>query len=225
MQKFQYQKIALMALGIVLSTAVFSACDKKHGSNGSDNQVIALTPLDPPLDSPAAKCGQTEILSAKQVPQWKKNRYGRLGISPYGYNHRYESIAMGPYANANVDNGFCGCPTETQAMCDHEKGLVCIPSNALYGQNIAWWSMRDTRFTFAGYSGYGDIYNNPRFYARVSYRPTSRLQRRAKQSLPKIQLACTNRLGQTCQVGGSNCGGNSVCTPLAPQSTVGVCTR
>lgn len=229
MQKFHYQKIAVTALGIVLSTAVLSACDKKHGTSGGDKQVIAVTPLDRPADLPAnlpaANCGQAEILSLRQVSHWRKNRYGRLGISPYGYNHSYESIAMGPYANANVDNGFCGCPIDTQAMCDREQGLVCIPSNALYGQNIAWWSFRDTGFTFSGYSGYDDIYNNPRFYARVSYRPTSRLRHRVKQSNPKIQLACTNRLGQTCQVGISSCGGNSVCSPLAPQSAVGVCTR
>lgn len=203
-----------LCLAIPLSLALLtSACDKNQNSTTGEDKVVALTPI----SAPSQACAQGHV----RQHNWHRAPHAQYNVVPYGYDFNGQPIAMGPYAQTPSQHGLCGCPVGSHAMCDGQYGLVCVPTQHLYGHTIAWWQMQPSGFAFngyAGYAGYGHVLNNP-----VVYRHPG-ASRRHRQP-PPVQLSCTTQVGQTCQVGVHSCGDYAYCRPLAPNSSIGVCAR
>lgn len=190
-----FQLIAL-ALSMIAAAIAMTGCGEQ--SNNQTNGEIAMTPLSAPTQACAA--GTTY-----QGNAWDQTPYSQFNITPYGVGiSRYQPGQ--PYGT----QGFAGCAAGTQAMCDAQYGLICVPVQVLGTHNVVFFGFGQNGFA---YSGYGNVYQNG--YAQPGYENNRQRQPRR----------FAHQVGLTCRVGVQTCGHRSFCRPLAPQSAIGVCAR
>ncbi len=180
------------ALAMIAAAIAMSGCGNQSDNNTASD--IAVTPLSAP--SQACASGTTY-----QGNAWDQTAYSQFNITPYGAGVAHYQHGQQPYGS----QGFAGCGTGSQAMCDAQYGLICVPVQVLGNHNVVYFSHGQNGFA---YSGYGNVYQNGYQNGR------SRQPRRFN-----------HQMGLTCQVGVQSCGHRSFCRPLAPHSPVGVCAR
>lgn len=200
----------------------------KNGDSQSVQNHVAVTPL----SGPSAACA---IGAAAGTPDyrgrnhhgarrsWSQSPHAQMNVVPYGYEN-----------NDTSNNEYCGCPAGTQAMCDGQYGLVCLPVELIGGQDIAWWRQGQGGFEFSGYGGYSaytNVYdprtNLPPPRWNDGRRNDGRWNNRSGGYRPQVAVApqCSSQIGQTCTVGTNSCGQNSHCQPVAPNQPIGICVR
>lgn len=229
------RQLILVACAIALVAMAMASvgCGKKNDGPGATNDNIAVTPLS------SCAAGTTY-----QGNAWNRTPYGQINAVPYGYGQ------PGYEANSQTiaSQGFCGCPSGTQPMCDGSFGVVCLQGAMLQQvPNIAWYGPGQNGYVNYGYGGYTHYSggNVPPIYGR-QYGPQIRqwnpgydpgygqLGRRHRfeagaypQSYPQQPVAaqCATQIGQTCMIGTNSCEANSFCRPIAANQAIGVCAR
>lgn len=210
-QNRRIQLLAFAALALAAALATTACGEQAKNNQGGD---IAVTALSAP--SQACAAGMTY-----QGNAWNRSPHAQLNVVPYGSGVPYYDSNLYPSQQA-----YCGCAAGTQAMCDSQYGLVCVPSQILGSRNIAWWTPQNGSFSHIGYTAYGNVYD-PR--TNMPPPPARQIQtRRGRHGFPPAVAApaqCSNQIGITCQVGIDSCGYGSYCRPLAPNHALGVCAR
>lgn len=202
------QLLAFAALAIAAALAT-TACGEQQNTSEDNIAVVGLS-----APSQACAAGMTY-----QGNAWGRSSYAQLNVVPYGHGVPYYDQSQ--YASSQA---FCGCAAGTQAMCDAQYGLVCVPTQILGSQNIAWWTPQDGTFSHIGYTAYGNV-RDPRTNMPPPPARYVRGHRAPIMAQPAQPAQCSNQIGVTCQVGTNSCGYGSYCRPLAPNHNLGVCAR